>query len=166
MIKYAFHVLGLLMVAVFEFGFLHSLSQPWSLIPLGVCIAIYFVFSLRPYVGLSWLFGMGIIREIHSVEIGGDIIIAALFGAILVYIIEQHVTHMSIYAAVLSAAIMMFFWITLSALFGAMAGNLTPMAVWLNEAFMSAFVAAVSMSILMIVFPLARKAIRKNIRIA
>jgi hypothetical protein len=164
MIRYFLHSISWFAVVVFEFGFMHSLSLPWSLAPIGICIGIYQIFNLKPYIGLLWIMGMGLAIELHSLTPGGEILIAAFLGWLLIYIIDQHITHMSFYSAVASAGVMMFLWSVLSVVFGVIFGNIVPLEVWLTESVKIAIAGSVTMTVIMITFPLAKKVIRQNVR--
>ena len=110
MIRIFFQALLLLLCVVIEFGFLHALPTPWSLIPLCLPVAVYFVFQLRPALGLVWFVGIGLASDLHASSAIGVTLIGALLGCILVYVVQQHVSHSSLYSVVASTGLTVLAW--------------------------------------------------------
>lgn len=110
MIRLVFQALLLLLCVVIEFGFLHALPAPWSLIPLCLPVAVYFVFQLRPALGLAWFVGIGLAADLHASSAIGTTLIGAVLGCGLVYVVQQHISHSSLYSVVSSTGLTVFAW--------------------------------------------------------
>lgn len=98
MIRYVVHGLLLFLCLVFEYGFLHALETPWQLAPLCLAIGVYFVFTLRPDLGLLWFVGIGFAADIHAMHPVGETLIGAIVGGLLIYVVQQHISHSSLYS--------------------------------------------------------------------
>lgn len=165
MIRYFFHLVAFLAVAVFEFGFLNSASFSIAYIPLTICVGIYHVFNLKPNVGMAWLIGSGIVQDIHATVPTGDVLIAIFFSLVLIYVVERHITHMSLYASVGTAFAVVLFWMSAKVAVTLFTASATLVDGWFVEVALSAVMSAIFMCTLMIVGPRLRQFLSSYIRV-
>ncbi|NQV11886.1 hypothetical protein HQ524_00835 [Candidatus Uhrbacteria bacterium] len=166
MMAYFFHLISFLLVMFVEFGFLHSFTNQFALVPLAICIGIYHVFHLRPYLGLAWLIGFGIVQDLHTVSASGDIIISVVLGVALIYVVEQHITHISLYAAIGTAGAIVFLWTAMRALVVTFFSGAVPVSLWLQESIVASILATITMWILMLGLPRIRSSVAQYIRLS
>lgn len=104
MMRYALYFCVLLLCIGIEFGLLHALPMPWPLVPFGLAVGVYFVFTLRPDLGLLWFVGTGFASDVHAMYPVGETLIGALIGGLLIYVVQQHISHSSLYAVMILGA--------------------------------------------------------------
>ncbi|MEK7108330.1 MAG: hypothetical protein AAB898_01535, partial [Patescibacteria group bacterium] len=92
----------ILLSLVVEYGLIHALPAPWSLAPLAVSLALYTIFRLRTVAGFVWVVSAGLAADVHAPIALGETLIATVAGAALVYLVSQHISHASWYAACLA----------------------------------------------------------------
>ncbi|HJN85075.1 MAG TPA: hypothetical protein QF873_02005 [Patescibacteria group bacterium] len=165
MMSYLFHGTSFLLVMLFELGFLGAMMHPFDLTPLGICIGIYHIFHLRPYLGGAWLLGYGVVQDLHTVSASGDIVLAVIFAWVLMYVVEQHITHISLYAAIGTASAVVFLWTSLRAIVVSLFSSPVPFDLWLQESVIAAIVAAFTMWALMIFLPRFRLLLSQYVRV-
>lgn len=163
MIRLVGRIVLLIICVAFEFGFIHALGFPLSLTPLCLAVGVYFVFTLRPDLGLFWFIGGGFAADIQAMNPVGETLIGALVGALLVYVVQQHISHSSLYSVMILGGGSALLWLGLASgirgLFGMVARmNFTMI---LTEAFLAMLLSA----FFLLLFPWAQKRLGAYIRI-
>jgi hypothetical protein len=153
MTSYFLHALSFVTVILFEYGFIHALSSPFDLLPISVCVGIYHIFHLRPLIGGIWLLMTGFAQDIHSIDSSGDIILYAIIAWLLIYVVEQHITHISIYASVAAAAAVTLTLSIIHAVIVVLFYAPIPIDLWVRESGFTFIFAMVLMWLMMIFVP-------------
>lgn len=164
MIRYVGHGVLLFLCLVVEYGLIHALNTPWSLLPLCLAIGVYFVFTLRPDLGLIWFVGVGFAADVHAMHPVGETLIGAVIGGLLIYVVQQHISHSSLYSVMILGGGASLLWLGLAqaarSLFGLVAT--AGFAMILTEALLAMLLSAV----LLLLVPWTRKRIGAYIRLA
>lgn len=165
MIEYLLQIISFLSIVFIEFGFFHSLSGFISLVPITICVGVYHIFHLRPYIGLAWLVGFGVVQDLHSVFALGDVIITAVLGLALIFIVEQYITHISLYSAIGAAVSFVILWTSGRALIAVMFFESVSFDLWFKESVATVILGALTMWVLMLGIPRLGTYISNRVRI-
>lgn len=110
MSRYLLLGLVLLLCAVVEFGFLDGFGMTLAAMPICACIGVYYVFRLRPILGLTWIIGAGLLTDLHSIDAVGVTIIAVILGLAVVFVVESYISHVSVYSVFLVSLAFVLAW--------------------------------------------------------
>lgn len=97
--RYFLVAVGALIAGIIQYGFLEQLSGVFGAIPLLTVIGLYTFMQLKTRAGLLWFVIAGAAADVHSVTATGELFVGIILGLALMYILQQYVTHASIYAA-------------------------------------------------------------------
>lgn len=161
--RFLLHTLLLLTCLAVEYGFIHGLAVPWSLIPLCLAIGVFFVFTLHVDLGLFWFVGVGFVSDLQSMHPVGETLIGALVGGLLIYVVQQHISHSSLYSVMILGGGVSFVWLmssqVLRLLFGSSATFEFGMI--LEEVLFAMLLSAV----LLLIIPRVQKRVSRTIRL-
>lgn len=116
------YALPIVFSLVIEYGFIHALPTPWSLAPLTISLALYTIFRLRIVPGFVWMVSAGLAADVHAPAALGETLIAAAIGMCVVYLVSQHISHVSWYAACLAVIGVVVLWDALRVMIAFLSG--------------------------------------------
>jgi len=160
--RYFGHFIFLLVCLALEYGAIHALPLPWSLIPLCLSIGVFFVFTLHADLGLLWFVGVGFAADLQSMHPVGETVIGALIGGVLIYIVQQHISHSSLYSVMILGGSTSLVWLACAELLRRVTGVSSSFG--FGMILTEASIAMILSGLLLLVVPRASKYLSRSIR--
>jgi len=110
MIRVLFYLVSFIFLGVLEFGFFHALNSGLAYTPVLISFGVYFIFRMKVDLGIAWIMASAVLSDMFALHSVFEIFILGFLSILLVFVIQQYITHASVYAVWFVSSVFIFIW--------------------------------------------------------